>query len=160
MYSMPCASKASAGGVHQIVDERLDVVVQVDLVNGDGDFLAARAAEGGVDVAERVDGRVGDGMQALGDLNADVAGPGLARLLAVLNHQLALGNALRNAHDHEGIRADDDGRGHFTDGDPRPVGLGKSLPLDLKFPAGDGRDGRNLRDLWPPVALFPNTHVQ
>ena len=47
-------------------------------------LLAARAAEGGVDIADGIDGRVGHRMQAVGDLHADVAGPGVARLLAAL----------------------------------------------------------------------------
>src|SRR5882672_8407793 len=41
-------------GVHQIVDERLDVVVEVDFEDRYCHFLPARAAKRGVDVAESV----------------------------------------------------------------------------------------------------------
>ena len=85
------------------------------LVDGDRDLLAARSAEGGVDVAEGVDGGIGDGMQAFGDEHADVAGPGFAGLVAALDHQFAGGGAFRNAGDDERIRADDDGRADFAD---------------------------------------------
>ena len=109
------------GGVHQLVDERLHVEVQVDLVDRDRDFLAARSAEGGEDIAEGIDGRVGHRMQAIGDQHADIAGPGLARSAAAFDHQFARGGAFRNPRDDERIRADDDRRAHFADGAPWAV---------------------------------------
>src|SRR5690606_16749649 len=41
-------------GVHDVVDERLDVIVQVDFVTRHRNLLAARAAEGGIDVARGI----------------------------------------------------------------------------------------------------------
>ena len=60
-----------AGGVHQFGDEGLHRVVRSDFVERDGNFLAALAAEGDVDVAFGVDGGAGDGMQVVGDLHAE-----------------------------------------------------------------------------------------
>ena len=62
-----------AGGVHQIGDQGAGVMVRVDFVNRHGSFLAGRAAEGRVDVAVAVDDGIGNGMQAVGDQDADVA---------------------------------------------------------------------------------------
>ena len=98
-----------------------------------------------------VDGRVGHRMQAVGDQDADIAGPGLARLLAAFDHQFAGGGAFRHARDDQGIRADDHGRADVADGDARPVRLRKALPANLQLAAGDGGGGRHLRDLGPGV---------
>ena len=76
--------EGQAGGVHQVVEERLHAEVQVDLEHRYRDLLAARSAEGGVDIAEGVDRRIGHRVQVVGDQDADVAGPGFARLLAAL----------------------------------------------------------------------------
>src|ERR1019366_4260252 len=77
--------ESQASGIHELVDERLHRKVQVDLVDRSRDFRAARAAEGGVDIAKGIDGRIGDGVKVLGNQNADIAGPGIARLLAALD---------------------------------------------------------------------------
>jgi hypothetical protein len=45
-------------------------VVRSDLVERDGNFLAALAAEGDVDVSFGIDGGAGDGMEVVGDLHA------------------------------------------------------------------------------------------
>ncbi len=113
--------ESEAGSVHHIVDERLDTVIQVDLVNGYGHFLAARAAERSVDVAEGVHRRIANGMQIVGNRNTDIAGPCLARQVAVLNDEFALRNAVRHPHNQKGIGTDDERRRDFTDGDPGTV---------------------------------------
>ena len=59
-----------AGGIHQLGDERLHGVVRSDFVERDGNFLAALAAEGDVDVSFGVDGGIGDWMQIVGNLHA------------------------------------------------------------------------------------------
>src|ERR1700683_5593357 len=51
------------GGVHHFGDEGFYYVAGSDFVKRDGNFLAALAAEGDVDVSFRVHGRTGDGMQ-------------------------------------------------------------------------------------------------
>ena len=45
-------------------------MVRGDSVERDGNFLPALAAEGDVDVSVRVDCRICDGMQVVGDLHA------------------------------------------------------------------------------------------
>src|ERR1700683_2982029 len=60
-----------AGGVHHFGDEGFYYVAGSDFVKRDGNFLAALAAEGDVDVSFRVHGRTGDGMQIVGNLRAE-----------------------------------------------------------------------------------------
>src|ERR1035441_5726945 len=81
--------KGEAGRIHQFVEERLGVQVEIDFIDSHGHLLAAGPAEGGVDIAEGIDGRVGDRVEAFGDQNADVAGPGLTGMGAVFDHQAA-----------------------------------------------------------------------
>ena len=141
MYSMPCCVEGERGGVHQFVDERLDGEVEIDLVDRDRDLLPARAAEGGEDIAERIDCRIGDGMQAVGHQHADVAGPGFAGLRAAFDHQFAGGGAFRNARDDEGIGTDDDRRADFADGHLGADRPGRSL----------SRESATRRRQWPRV---------
>ena len=61
-----------ARGIHQFGDERLDLVIGGDFVERDGNFLAALAAVGDVDVAFGVHGGIGDRMQIVGDLHAEL----------------------------------------------------------------------------------------
>ncbi len=51
------AVEGDGGGVHHLGDERLHVVVGVDLEDRDGNFLSARAGERDVDVALGVERR-------------------------------------------------------------------------------------------------------
>ncbi len=60
-----------AGGIHQLGDERLHGVIRGDFVERDGNFLAALAAEGDVDVSFGVDGGAGDWVEVVGDLHAE-----------------------------------------------------------------------------------------
>ena len=73
------------------------------------------------------------------------------------DHQFAVGSALRNAHDDEGIGTDDHRRVDFADGDAGPVRFREALPPHLQFTAGDGGRGSYLRNLRPSVRCFPNT---
>ena len=151
--------EGQAGGVHHLGDERLHGEVQIDLVDRDRHLLAARAAEGGVDVAEGVDRGVGDRVQVLGDQHADIAGPGFAGLPGAFDHQVARRSALGNARDDEGIRADHDGRADFADGDVGPLRPGEAFSANLQFAAGDGGGRRDLRDVRLVVGRFPERHL-
>src|SRR5438309_5469626 len=64
--------ECNGGGVHHLPHERFDVVVGVDLEDGDWDLLSARSRKRGVNVAFRVEGRIGDGMQVLRDSYCDL----------------------------------------------------------------------------------------
>src|ERR1019366_3027757 len=134
------------GVIHEVVDERLRGEVEIDLVDGHRDLLAARSAEGGEDIAERIDGGVGHGMQAVGYQDADVAGPGLAGPGAAADDQFAGGSALRHAGDDKRIGADDDRCAHFPDGHLGPFFLGKALSPNLQLAAGNGRGRSDLGD--------------
>jgi hypothetical protein len=97
-------------------------------------------------------------VQVVGDGDADIAGPGFARLLAALDHQLTGGGAFRYAGDDERVRADDQGRSHVADHDARTVRLRKSLAADLELAAGDGGVRGYLRNLRPASGWFPEGH--
>src|SRR5262249_6707401 len=86
-----------ARSIHQVVDERLHSEVQINLVNGDRDLLPARSAERGVDIAERIYGRIGHRMQAVGHKHSDVASPGIAGQFAAFDHQFPGSRAFRHA---------------------------------------------------------------
>ncbi len=152
------AIEGQRGGVHQLVDERLHGEVQIDLVDRDRDFLAARSAEGGVDIAEGIDRGVGDGMQAIGQQHADVARPGFAGLRAAFDHQFAGGGAFRHARDDEGIRADDHRRADFPDRHLRPIRPGKPLPPNLQLTAGDSGGRGDRGDAGLGIRWFPERH--
>src|SRR5690348_2721020 len=59
--------ECNGGGVHHLQHERFDVVVGVDLEDGDWDLLSARSRKRDVNVAFRVEGRIRDGVQILSD---------------------------------------------------------------------------------------------
>ena len=155
----PLVVESHTGGVHQFVDERLHAEVEVDAINRDRHFLAARAAEGGVDVAKRIHRGVGHRVQAVGDLHADIAGPRFARLLAAFHYQIARHGAVRHAGNQERIRADHNGRTHFADGDAGPLHLGEAFASNLKLAAGDGGRGRDFGDLRARIRRFPEGHI-
>jgi hypothetical protein len=151
--------ESQGGSVHHIGDERLHGEVQIDLVDRDRHLLAARPAEGGVDVAEGVHRRVGDRVQVLGNQHADIAGPRLAGLAGAADHQIARGSPIGNARDDEGIRADHQGRADFADGNEGPLRPGEALAANLQFAAGDGCRRGDLRDVGFIVRRFPQRHL-
>src|SRR4029077_16814346 len=59
--------KRHARGVHQLREKWLDVVIGINLINGDGDFLSTATRIGDVNVAVAINGRVRDRMEALRD---------------------------------------------------------------------------------------------
>src|SRR5258708_30687284 len=65
------AIECDGSRIHHLGNEGLDAVVGVDLESGDGNFLAARAGEGRVDVTFCVECGIGDRVQTLGDGNCD-----------------------------------------------------------------------------------------
>src|ERR1017187_5564744 len=152
--------KGEARGIHQFVDERLGVQVEIDLIDGHGHLLAARPAEGGVNIAEGIDGRVGDRVEAFGDQDTDIAGPGFTGMRAVFDHEAAGEGAFGHSGDDEGIGTDDDGGSHIADRDARAAGLGKPLAADLQFATRDGRSRADLSDQGTGFGLFPQWHPQ
>ena len=72
------AIEGDGGGIHHLGDEGLDVVVGVDLEDGDRNFLAARTGESDVDIAFGVEGGVGHGVQIFGDGDSDLHRVGIA----------------------------------------------------------------------------------
>src|ERR1035437_6882178 len=147
------------GGIHQLVDERLQGEVEIDSVDRHRHLLAARSAEGGEDVAERIDGGVGHGMQAVGPQHTDVAGPGLAGPGAAFDDEFAGGGALRNTGNDKRIGADDDGCAHFPDGYLGPFVLREALPPNLQLAAGNGRGRSDLGDERLGVCWFTESHI-
>src|SRR5579883_307955 len=154
----PLLVEGHGGGVHQLVDERLHVEVQVDAVYGDGDLLAAGAAERRVDIAERVDGGAGDGVEGFGDEDADIASPGFAGNAAAFDDQFTGRSTFRDAGDDERVGADHDGGTDFADHDTWRFLTGESLAADLQFTAGNGGGRCDLDDLRLGIRRFPERH--
>jgi len=88
-----------AGGIHQLGDERLHSVVRGDFVERDGNFLAALAAEGDVDVSFGVDCGAGDGMEVVGNLHAERHGKRSAFDAAHFHAHCAAFGAIGDARD-------------------------------------------------------------
>ena len=88
-----------AGGIHQLGDERLHRVIRSDFVERDGNFLAALAAEGDVDVSFGVDGGAGDWMEIVGDLHAQRHRERRAFDAAHFHADCAAFGAIRDARD-------------------------------------------------------------
>ncbi len=70
-YRRPSRSKASPVGFPSNRCKRLAVVTPVNLVDGHRRLLASRSAEGGVDIPFLIHRRIRDGMQAVGNRQAD-----------------------------------------------------------------------------------------
>ena len=62
-------------------------------------------------------------MQILCDGDSDIAGPGLAGMLAAFDYQFAGRGSFRNSSDHERVGTDNDWGGHVSNENPWPVGL-------------------------------------
>src|SRR5262249_54782020 len=73
--------EGQSGRIHDLREERLHVVIRVYLVHTDRYLLAARAAEGHIDVSILVDGRIRYGVHVVGDGNADLDSDGVAALV-------------------------------------------------------------------------------
>src|ERR1700722_8062144 len=73
------AIERQARGIHELSDKGFYCIVRRDLVERDGDFLAAMAAIGDVDISFHVDRWICHGMKIVGNLHAQVEREGLAR---------------------------------------------------------------------------------
>ena len=74
----PSRPMRDSRGVHHVVDERRQIEIQVDAVNGYRHFLAARPAERRIDIADRIHRGARHRMQIFRDLDADIAVPRVA----------------------------------------------------------------------------------
>ena len=156
----PVAADGDSGGVHHVVDERRHVEIQVDAVDGDRNLLAARSAEGRVNIADRIDRRAGHRVQIFGDLDADVAGPGFARAVSpfstISSPAEAPSGTLTITSELEPMTTGAATSPMVTCGRSDVV---EALPADVKFPARDRRFGLDLGDTRSAVGIFANCHV-
>src|ERR1700677_1580509 len=90
-----------AGGVHHLGDEGFYYVARSDFVERDGNFLAALAAEGDVDIAFGVHRGAGDGMQIVGNMRAERHGKWRAFDAAHAHADGSSCCAIGNARDQE-----------------------------------------------------------
>ena len=116
-------------------------VVRGDFVKRDGNFLAALAAEGDVDVAVGVDGRIGDGMQVVGDLRAEREGERRAFDAAHFHADGAARGSFRHARDQKIIGGQDERafRGAELHLRARVVARAEAAALNGDFAAGQTR---------------------
>ena len=81
-------------------------MMSIDFINRYGSFLAGRSAERCIDAAVAVDHWIRNGMEAIGDQDADFAFIGRGA-----DEHFAGGGAIGDTGDDERIGADDDRRG-------------------------------------------------
>jgi len=141
--------EGEAGGVHEIADEGRDLEVAMDFKDGDGSGLAARAGEGGVDVAVGVDGGVGYGVEILcyGDGDAEVER--VAGVAAAVEDEVAGDGAFGDADGGAGGAAEGDRGGGVADGGAGEAG-GEGVEMqavNFNFASRHGRGGREAVEM-------------
>ena len=134
-------TNGDGGRIHHVADEGAHVEVEIDAVDGDGNFLAAGAGESGVDVAKAVYGGAGDGVQIFADGDADIAAPDAAGLAALGDDKFTGGSAFGHFHDDEGVGTDDDrglDRADSDEGAFHGLAGSETGAADVQFAARDG----------------------
>ncbi len=143
-YSTPSGSNASPVAFIRSCDQRLGMIAGIDLVNRHRRLLPGRSAERGVDVPVAVDRRIGHRVQPVGDLDADVAGPGRwpARPLPIINSPAEAPSGTRT------ITSESEPITTGAASSPKRAvgrsGAGQALAADLELAAGDGRRRGNV----------------
>ena len=97
-------------------------------------------------------------MQAVGDLDADVAGPGLAacrRFPITSSPREAPSGTRAMTKESEPMTS---GAAHVADGDARPVRPGEAFAANLKFAARDSRRRGDSGNLRAAIRNFPKSH--
>src|SRR5260370_1066391 len=130
-------------------DERLHVVVAVDFVDGDRNFLPAAARESHVHVAFQVERGIGDRVQIVGDRLGDSDFATIAYIAVAFDDHVPGLRTVRHACDYKIVRADHNGAAHPGKADlrPRQVWRLESAADDLHFASGQrcrGFDGLNV----------------
>src|SRR5579864_840381 len=93
------AIEGDGGGVHHVVNKRLDGVVGIDLKDGDGNLLAAGTRDCGVNVAFGVERGIGYRVKIFGDGDGDLNGVRVANVAVRGNYDGARGSAFGDARD-------------------------------------------------------------
>src|SRR5262249_62209055 len=96
-------------------EKRLDLVVGVNPVNRNGDFLPAAAGIGHVDVAVVVDGGVGHRMQAFRDGLGDLEFAAVAPVSIAVDGYVTGLRTIRHSRNHKVFRAYNDGAAHAAE---------------------------------------------
>jgi len=102
------------------------------LEDGDRDGLAARAGDGGVDVAVGVDGGVGDGVEVFGHGDGDAEVERIAGVAVAMQDEVAGDGAFGNLDGGPRRAAEDDGGGGVAEG-----GAGDSCAVRIEVRAVD-----------------------
>jgi len=135
------AIHGQARGIHQLGDEWFDSVVGRDFVKRHGNFLAALAAEGDVDVSPAIYGRIRDGMQIVGDQLAESDGKRRACGVARLHADGAAFGAIGNARDEDILGSQNQASRRRAEVNLRAqlISVDEARAVDRDFAAGDCR---------------------
>ncbi len=147
------AIEGQPGGIDQRSDERLDAVVGGDFVKRNGYALAARPAEGHVDIPVGVDRWVGDRMKIIRDLHGDGNRMWLAfALRRGYAHRAAVG-VVRDARNQSIICRENQAGLRFAKvhDRARAAARSKAAAVNDDFAAGDGGGWRDAVDAGEPV---------
>src|SRR5258708_22685559 len=95
--------KRQPGGVHQVGEKGPDVVIRIDLVDGNRDLLSAASGKCYVDIAFRIQRGIGNRMQVLRYGLGDLDFAPIADAAVVLYGDLAGVRAVRHASNQESL---------------------------------------------------------
>ena len=120
------AVEGNRGGVHQIAEKRLDVVVGVDLENRYGNFLSARSGKRHIEVALPIHRGIGNRMKIVGNRNRNFDGMSVADVAIATNavrtyHDWPRRRCVGHAGDHEFVGADQHRAFHLAEAHAGPA---------------------------------------
>src|ERR1700730_5315507 len=142
--------EGDGSGIGHLRQERLDVVIGIDFVDGHGHLLPARSGESDVNVALGIESRIGHRMQIFGNRSRDFDLVRIARR-SIRRHDNRSGrSAGRHSGDQKVVRADDHGTLNFSKTHCRATQLrGTQAAADDAHLAsrqgGAGKHGLNVR---------------
>src|SRR6266481_5296177 len=136
--------KGKAGRVHQVGDERLYVVIRVNLIDGNGDLLAASAGKRHIHVAFRIERRICNGMKIVRNRLSDFHFVAIADVSVTVDGHRAGVRAIGHTRDQEIFRADDDRALDATEIHFRPGELRRLECLTHKSHFTSGKRGGGL----------------
>src|SRR5579859_816548 len=151
-----------AGGIYKRSDEGFHGVAGIDFVERDGNTLAARPAEGHVNVSLGIYRGIADRMQVVGDLESQGHGKRLAFALRTYNLDGAAVGVFRYAGDQAVAAGERERRFRFAKADERAgaVPRGEAAAINRDLATGDCGGGRNSLNVRDAVLFWCRTKTE
>jgi hypothetical protein len=106
-----------------------------------------------------VNGGIGDRVQAVGDLNADLAHPRAADMVALADDEFADRGSFRHPRNDKLIGSDDHRRRNIAEANVRAITFGQALAPNLELTARNRRRRGHLQYLGSILRALPSSHV-